>query len=53
MGTDIILCCTDTNHSRTAVSELTYRYLVPAIDVGVVFESKNDLMTGEIARVTV
>ncbi|SRR5216683_233131 len=53
VGTDLVICCTDTNHSRTAVSELAYRYLVPAIDVGVVFESKNGLMTGEIGRVTI
>lgn len=53
VGTDLVICCTDTNHSRTAVSELAYRYLVPAIDVGVVFESNNGLMTGEIGRVTV
>lgn len=53
MGTDLVVCCTDTNHSRTAVSELAYRYLVPAIDAGVVFESKTGLMTGEIGRVTV
>src|SRR5437879_6172504 len=53
VGTDLVICCTDTNHSRTAVSELAYRYLVPAIDVGVVFESKNSLVTGEIGRVTV
>jgi molybdopterin/thiamine biosynthesis adenylyltransferase len=53
VGTDIIICCTDTNHSRTAVSELAYRYLVPAIDVGVVFESKNNLVKGEIGRVTI
>jgi len=53
VGTDLIICCTDTNHSRTAVSELAYRYLVPAIDTGVVFESKDGLMTGEIGRITV
>ncbi len=53
VGTDLVICCTDTNHSRTAVSELAYRYLVPAIDVGVVFESKKNSVTGEIARVTI
>ena len=53
VGTDLVICCTDTNHSRTAVSELAYRYLVPAIDVGVVFESKNGLITGEVGRVTI
>jgi molybdopterin/thiamine biosynthesis adenylyltransferase len=52
VGTDLVICCTDTNHSRTAVSELAYRYLVPAIDVGVVFESKSGSITGEIGRVT-
>jgi hypothetical protein len=50
--TDLVICCTDTNHSRTAISELAYRYLVPALDVGVVFESKNGSITGEIGRVT-
>ena len=53
VGTDLLICCTDTNYSRTAASELAYRYLVPAIDVGVVFESKNGLMTGEIGRITI
>ncbi len=53
VGTDLVICCTDTSHSRTAISELAYRYLVPAIDVGVVFESKNGLMTGEVGRVTI
>jgi molybdopterin/thiamine biosynthesis adenylyltransferase len=53
VGTDLVICCTDSNHSRTAVGELAYRYLVPAIDVGVVFESKNGLITGEIGRVTI
>jgi molybdopterin/thiamine biosynthesis adenylyltransferase len=52
VAADLIICCTDTNHSRTAISELAYRYLVPAIDVGVVFESKNGSVTGEIARLT-
>ncbi len=52
IGADLIICGTDTNHSRTAISELAYRYLVPAIDVGVVFESKNKSVTGEIARLT-
>jgi molybdopterin/thiamine biosynthesis adenylyltransferase len=53
VDTDLIICCTDTNHSRTAVGELAYRYLVPAIDVGVVFESKKGVITGEIGRVTI
>jgi molybdopterin/thiamine biosynthesis adenylyltransferase len=53
VGTDLVICCTDTNHSRTAVSELAYRYLVPAIDVGVVFESKDGLVTGEVGRITI
>jgi molybdopterin/thiamine biosynthesis adenylyltransferase len=52
ISADLIICGTDTNHSRTAISELAYRYLVPAIDVGVVFESKNGSVTGEIARLT-
>src|SRR5262249_39273882 len=53
VSTDLVICCTDTNHSRTAVSEFPFRYLVPAIDLGVVFESKNGLMTGEVGRITI
>jgi molybdopterin/thiamine biosynthesis adenylyltransferase len=49
---DLILCCTDTNHSRTAVGELAYRYLIPTIDVGVAFEAEAGLVTGEIGRIT-
>jgi molybdopterin/thiamine biosynthesis adenylyltransferase len=52
VGADLVISCTDTNHSRTAISELAYRYQVPAIDVGVVFESKNGSVTGEIGRLT-
>ena len=52
VGVDLIICGTDTNHSRTAISELAYRYLVPAIDVGVAFESRNGSVTGEIGRLT-
>lgn len=52
VGADLIICGTDTNHSRTAISEFAYRYLVPSIDVGVVFESEHGSVTGEIARLT-
>ena len=38
--------------TRPAISELAYRYIASAIDVGVVFESKNGSITGEIGRVT-
>jgi molybdopterin/thiamine biosynthesis adenylyltransferase len=51
--TDLVICCTDTNHSRTAVSELAYRFLLPAIDVGIVFESEKGSITGEIGRITI
>jgi molybdopterin/thiamine biosynthesis adenylyltransferase len=51
--TDLVICCTDTNHSRTAISELAYRFLLPAIDVGIAFESEKGSMTGEIGRVTI
>lgn len=51
--TDLAICCTDTNHSRTAISELAYRFLLPAIDVGVAFESKNGSVAGEVGRTTV
>ena len=39
---DVILGCTDQQHSRLALSDLVVRYLVPAIDCGVSLEEARE-----------
>jgi molybdopterin/thiamine biosynthesis adenylyltransferase len=47
---DILLGCTDKQHSRLALSDIAFRYLVPALDCGVVIEGENGNITGQIAQ---
>ena len=47
---DIALGCTDQQHSRLALSDLAFRYLVPAIDCGVVLEGKDGTITGQVGQ---
>ncbi len=47
---DVVLGCTDQQHSRLALSDLAFRYLVPAIDCGVVLEGKDGNITGQVAQ---
>ena len=44
---DIVIGCTDQQHSRLALSELGYRYLVPCIDCGVALEGEDGTITGQ------
>lgn len=48
--TDIVLGCTDQQHSRLALSDMVTRYLVPAIDVGVALEGANGNVTGQVIQ---
>lgn len=50
---DLMLCCTDTNHSRAAAAELAYRYLVPSLDVGVLLEGQMGAVSHEVGQITV
>jgi molybdopterin/thiamine biosynthesis adenylyltransferase len=50
---DLMLCCTDTNHSRAASGELAYRYLVPSLDVGVLLEGEKGQVSHEVGQITV
>jgi len=50
---DLLLSCSDTTHSRAAVSELAYRYLLPAIDVGVLLDGAAGNVEAEVVQVTV
>jgi molybdopterin/thiamine biosynthesis adenylyltransferase len=48
---DMILGCTDQQHSRLAISDLAVRYLVPALDCGVTLEGGDGHVTGQIAQI--
>jgi len=47
---DVLLGCTDTQHSRLAVSDIARRFLVPAIDIGVVFEGECGRVTAQVLQ---
>jgi hypothetical protein len=47
---DVALGCTDQQHSRLALSDITFRYLVPAIDCGVMLEGGGGVVTGQIMQ---
>lgn len=47
---DVALGCTDQQHSRLALSDLAFRYLVPSIDCGVVLEGEGGRITGQVAQ---
>jgi proteasome lid subunit RPN8/RPN11 len=47
---DVALGCTDQQHSRLALSDLTVRYLIPAIDCGVMMEGQDGHVTGQILQ---
>lgn len=48
LACDIVLGCTDKHYSRVALSDISKRYLIPVIDVGVLMEGKNGAITGQI-----
>ena len=50
VSSDIVLGCTDKQHSRLALSDLAFRYLVPAIDCGVTLEGEHGYITGQAAQ---
>ena len=50
ISSDVALGCTDQQHSRLALSDLAFRYLVPAIDSGVVLEGEAGTITGQVAQ---
>ena len=50
VSSDIALGCTDQQHSRLALSDLAFRYLVPVIDCGVLLEGERGTVTGQIAQ---
>jgi tRNA A37 threonylcarbamoyladenosine dehydratase/proteasome lid subunit RPN8/RPN11 len=47
---DVALGCTDQQHSRLALSDITVRYLVPSLDCGVMLEGGDGRITGQIVQ---
>jgi molybdopterin/thiamine biosynthesis adenylyltransferase len=47
---DVVLGCTDQQHSRLAISDLAVRFLVPAIDCGVALEGADGKVSGQIVQ---
>lgn len=48
---DIVIGATDLHSSRVALSELSYRYLVPVIDMGVIMEGSNGLISAQVIQI--
>lgn len=47
---DVALGCTDQQHSRLSLSDLSFRYLIPSIDCGVMLEGENGKITGQVLQ---
>jgi molybdopterin/thiamine biosynthesis adenylyltransferase len=47
---DVVLGCTDQQHSRVALSDLAVRHLVPVLDCGVALEGHRGQITGQIVQ---
>jgi len=52
LGSDLALGCTDQQHSRLALSELAFRYLLPSIDCAVSMEGADGKVTGQTIQLT-
>lgn len=49
---DIIFGCTDKETPRSILTQLSLRYLIPVVDIGVTIQSINTVITDVIGRVT-
>jgi len=47
---DVAIGCTDQQHSRLALADLTVRYLVQSIDCGVMLEGRDGAVRGQIVQ---
>ena len=50
LDADVVLSCTDTQHGRLAIADLASRFLVPAIDVGVVLEGGEGVVSAQVIQ---
>jgi molybdopterin/thiamine biosynthesis adenylyltransferase len=49
---DVVFCCTDKQGPRGILTQLSIRYLIPIIDMGVKIESEKAIIKGIFGRVT-
>lgn len=49
---DVIIGCTDQQHSRLALCDLATRYLIPTLDCGVSLEGNEGRITGQVIQLT-
>lgn len=47
---DVVLGCTDQQHSRVALSDISLRYLIPSIDCGVVLEGRDGRVKAQVLQ---
>ncbi len=47
---DVAIGCTDSHHSRLAMSDLAFRYLLPSMGSGVCLEGSGGRVTGQIGQ---
>jgi molybdopterin/thiamine biosynthesis adenylyltransferase len=47
---DVAIGCTDQQHSRLALSDLAFRFLLPSIDCGVTLEGREGEVTGQVIQ---
>ncbi len=50
VSADVALGCTDSQHSRLALSDIALRYLIPAIDCGVMLEGAAGKVSAQVAQ---
>ena len=50
VSADVVLGCTDSQAARVALSDLSRRFLVPVIDVGVALEGSNGSIVGQVIQ---
>jgi proteasome lid subunit RPN8/RPN11 len=51
ISADVILGCTDQQHSRLALNDLVVRYLIPGLDCGVTLEGEGGNVTGQVIQI--
>jgi hypothetical protein len=50
---DLLVGCTDTQHARAKLSDLSHHYLIPAIDLGVLMEGEDGKVTSQVCDLMV
>jgi molybdopterin/thiamine biosynthesis adenylyltransferase len=48
----VVVGCTDQQHSRVALSDLAFRYVIPVLDIGVSLEGADGHVTAQVVQLT-